>query len=343
MAQRSMSQAMPWSMAMPTMPGLFPMPGMFAPYFMFPNQYMEAGCSWPKPSENNIPTTQPVKEEVEDLSPPSKIRRCDDHNSSPDQSNRINVPDTKPKSRSTTKTAEKPLPQLSYIADVSNQPNNERLPLVSHSREAPIERDFECGQCRMRTRSHHGLKRHLDSHSKKHLPERPAVCFKCREQFKNVFDLYYHVLTHNEGDSNNNNGAAVSNNLQKCPEVPSAAPELYLDVGGEDDDECDSAETRKSIPRYYECGECGLRVRSHYGLRRHFRRHISVCALPAVCGICKSAFPNTHQLQEHVLGHIVVKTPQLQKRLRRLACKKCHESFLSADMLTQHMLTHRKL
>lgn len=332
---------MSWPWVVPSVAQMYQMQGMFPPYVMLP-PYPSPYTEYPSPQDEVRSTPSPVSSE-EALSPPAKIRKYDNEvrNSRPGPSHQ----EAKTAPAMLTKVSEvhedKPAVNAGAATpslDTQRQQNSAGLDRVtsvprqtsrrSADPESSTERDYECGQCRMRTRSHHGLKRHLNSHGDA-LPTRPAVCARCRQQFLNVFDLYFHVLSHYKGDDNNNGDS------EKTQDVPQAT------VKDDDHFPCDKA-AKKSLPRLFECGECRLRVRSYCGLRRHFKKHPSLGPLPAVCGVCKTAFPNTVQLHEHMLGHYGVVPKVVNGQLKRLACQFCSETFVSADVFSRHLLSHER-
>lgn len=342
----SVPPVMAWPWAIPSMPRMYQMPGMFAPYFMLPPQtssYMEHPSHHGEEDRASVPSAGGSEEAQ---SPPSKIRKCDTEASN----GRCVAPSHEKEAKTVpavtnTPAIYKKVPRVHEDKPAGNaeatapRPNPTRNCVTADPRhpsrpttdsDESAERDYECGQCRMRTRSHHGLKRHLDSHGNG-LPMRPAVCARCRQQFLNVFDLYFHVLSHYKGDKNNN-GDPVE--VQGMPQA--AMKEL------EDKVYSHNKAAKKSFPRLFECGECRLRVRSNCGLRRHFKKHPSLCPLPAVCGVCKTAFPNTVQLQEHMMSHSDTVPNIINGRLRRLACQFCEETFVTADALSQHIVSHER-
>lgn len=325
------------------------MHGMFAPYVMLP-PYPSPYMKYPSPQDEDRSTAPSPVSSEEALSPPAKIRKYDNEvgnsRSGPSQHDIKTVPAISSAFTNRSRALEvhedkqtvntrAAIPHSIDTQRQQDQTDLDRVASVPRQLSRPVanpesstERDYECGQCRMRTRSHHGLKRHLNSHGDV-LPTRPAVCARCRQQFLNVFDLYFHVLSHYKGDNNNNGDP------EKTQDVPQATIK--------DDEHYPSEKAaKKSLPRLFECGECHLRVRSYCGLRRHFKKHPSLGPLPAVCGVCKTAFPNTVQLHEHMLSHYGVVPNVVNGQLKRLACQFCSETFVSADVFSRHLLSHER-
>ncbi|XP_047495003.1 zinc finger and SCAN domain-containing protein 31-like [Penaeus chinensis] len=112
-------------------------------------------------------------------------------------------------------------------------------------------------------------------------------------------------------------------------------------------DEESKVSDRGYFPRYYECGACNLRMRSHQGLNKHFSSHGSnLPHLPAVCAICRQALPNAFELDNHVRTHDDAGKELLQRRRaergvrRRHECPHCGKSLAKRDSLVEHMRIH---
>ena len=106
---------------------------------------------------------------------------------------------------------------------------------------------------------------------------------------------------------------------------------------------------RGTFPRYYECGVCRLRMRSHQGLHKHFTSHgkQNLPENPAVCALCQAQRRDAFQLDQHVrLSHAEARAElasrgRAERRAKtRHVCPDCGKSLAKKDSLMEHMRIH---